>query len=229
MKSAACSGGAGDIIYSIPVMRRLGVTIYYIKRNFYLPPHSNLYETIAPLLRSQGFTCLPTSGEYPWQEFDPTLQYDYNIDNFRFMPLRNRIHIMRNMAMCFKVSARGIQQPWLNISAIAAPDNLIHLTSRWRENSKVNWMDILGKITGSLGFIGFKQEHKEFTQQYGKIKHFPTENLLEMAQLIAGCKRVYCNQSVALTIAQGLGKEYHLERKPTKTNTLLFTQNEYLL
>lgn len=230
MKSAACSGGAGDIIYSIPVMRRLGASLYYIRQNYYLPPHTDLYTSIAPLLTQQGFTCEPTSGAYAWGEFDPELKYNYDIDSFRDMPYRNVVHIIRNMAMKFRVSQFGIFSPWLkDIKPVSVADNLIHLTDRWREGSTINWATVRNSIIGSVAFIGFKHEHAEFERLYGGIEWIQTENLLMLTQIIAGAKRIYLNQTCSLAIAQGLGKEYWLEKKPNKTNTIMKTSNEHLL
>jgi hypothetical protein len=230
MKSAACSGGAGDIIYSIPIMRKLGVSTYYIKRNHYLPPHSNLFETVAPLIQQQGFECIPTSGEYIWGSFEPNLVFDYDIDSFRNMPYRNVIHIMLNMAIKFRVDRRGLFKAWLkDITPIYYADNLIHLTERWREGSTVDWLKVRDSMEGSMAFIGFKHEHTEFEKRYGKIKWLQTANLLQLAELIAGCKRLYCNQTCSLAIAQGIGKEYWLEKKPNKLNTIMKTSNEHIL
>lgn len=210
-------------------MKQLGVTKYYVKRNFYYSPHSNLYETVAPLLRSQGFDVEPTSGDYKWGEFEPGLQFDYDIDSFRDMPFRNIVHIMHNMAMKFRVSKAGLFNPWLSVEPNHIADNVIHLTERWREGSRVDWNAVRHSITGSCVFVGFVHEWENFCSKYGEIVYYRTENLLELAQVIAGAKRVYCNQTVSLALSQSMGKEYYLEKKPNKYNVLTRTQNEHLL
>lgn len=227
----AISGGAGDIVYSIPVARALGVTCYAIKENFYLPPHGNLYLTMANFMRSQGFDVECTSGAYYLSEFDPELKYDYNFDLFREMTNRGKVHIIKNMALRFNVKLHEWNAPFINniTPATDGPENLIHLTPRWREGSKVNWKLVLQNMSGSVGFIGFQHEWIEFCQRYGSVEWINTRDILQLAEYIAGSKRLYCNQSVALTIAQGLGKEYWLDKKLNKTNTLFFTKNENLL
>jgi hypothetical protein len=166
--------------------------------------------------------------------YEQGLQFDYDIDSFRQMRGRGRIHIMVNMLTRFGLSTSGWNKPWLEVTG-AAPNtpaceySLIQLTPRWREGSQVNWGKVFMSISGPVYFIGFPEEHAEFCQLYGQLSRLPTENILQMAQLIRDCKALYCNQSVGLTLAQGLGKTYHLEPKRNKTNTLLFTSNEHIL
>lgn len=230
MSIAACSGGAGDILYSIPIMRALGVDTYYIKRNFYHPPHSDLYSTMKLIMEKQNFRVLPTSGDYEWGKYEPGLEYDYNIDSFREQPLRNVIHIMQNMAIKFRVPQRNLFSPWLKVEPeLSVPDNIIHLTPRWRDGSKIDWRQVRASMKGTQGFIGFQYEYIDFCQKYGDIQWLPTSNIYEMARFIAGAKRLYCNQSVALVIAQGIGKEYYLEKKPNKYNVVTRLSNEHIL
>ena len=53
----------------------------------------------------------------------------------------------------------------------------------------------------------------------------PTKTLLDVAELIAGCDTFIGNQSVALSIAIGLGKEYFCEARrdlPIERNECYF-------
>lgn len=224
---AACSGGAGDLVYAIPIMRKLGVETIYVKENFYHPPHGNLYQTMKRFIESQGFQCKPTSGNYPVGKFDPYLKFDYNIDNWRQQRGRGRIFIQDNIAAHFGVTID--KDPWLNISGDQQDYTLIHLTPRWREGSNVNWAKILMEMKGPKKFIGFQYEWVEFCQRYGSIEWCPTDDIYDMACLIKGAKALYCNQSVALTLAQGLGVNYFCEFKPGKTNCKMQTKYEHSL
>lgn len=228
--TAAISGGAGDLVYSIPIMRQLGVRKYYVKTNYYLS--GNLYETSKRLLKSQGFEVEPTSGNYEVGKFDPALSYDVNIDDFRKQRNRGRNHIMLSMARQFGTEVHP--DPWMEIDEPKPGDlpdsyTLVHVTPRWREGSAVNWGRVLQGIDGPVYFLGFQEEFVQFSGRYGTIKWLPTEDLYEMAVVIKHARALYCNQSVALTLAQGLGKDYYLERRPHKTNTLLYTPNEHIL
>lgn len=229
-KTAAITGGVGDAIYSIPVIRALGVTRLYIKENYYPPGFGSMYTALKPLLESQGIECLPTRGGLDFEVYEPGLQFDYDLDMWRHQRGRGRTHIMFSMLVQFKRFYQGWKLPWLkNIPVTTGDYSLIFLTWRWRENSKVDWRKVYAKIVRPVYFIGLPEDHELFEREAGSIEWKRTQDLLEMARLIAGCKALYCNQSVALVIAQGLGKEYYCAFKPMKTNAMLYTSNEHNL
>jgi len=228
---AATSGGLGDIVYSIPVMHRLGVKTVYVKESYYYPPYGNLYTAIKRLLESQGFECLPTSGDYPPFEFDPAIKFDYNMDLARRQPKRGLNHIIISYLNQFNLPHTGWNTPFLKLGSkgFAHTYSLIHRTPRWRKHSRVKWKEIIPRLESPV-FIGFRDEYKAFVEETGIfIPYMECTDILEMAYLIKDCKVLLCNQSVALTIAQGLGKEYYLERNPVKSNALFKTHNEHIL
>jgi hypothetical protein len=230
MITAGTSGGCGDIVYSIPVMKKLGVERVYVKENWYSDGYS-LHTAVKSLLESQGFEVLPTAGGYNFMQYEPGLKIDYDMDGFRQMRGRGHTHILLNMLKHFGLSEDNWTAPWLDVPTAKGSEDytLIHLTPRWRNNSKVDWERVFMTIEGPVFFIGFQEEHAEFCRLYGHIEYIPTDDVYHMAQLIKGCKALYCNQSVALALAQGLSKPYHLEVKPHKTNTLMRTPNENIL
>jgi len=231
MITAASSGGLGDIVFAIPVMRRLGVTDIYVKENYYFPPYGSLYLSIKSLLQSQGFNVHPTPGGKDPGIFDPGLHIDYNLDLSLNQRCRGSNHIIISYLNTFKLPHDNWKRPWLSIVGEPVKEDytLIHLTDRWRKNSRVDWIKVLKSITGKVYFIGFQYEWLDFCNRYGFVEHLPTDDILHMAVLIQDCKVLYCNQSVSLALAQGMGKEYYLERKPGKTNCLMYTKNEHLL
>lgn len=228
MKIAATSGGLGDIVYSIPVMRELGVGIVYVKENWYHHPGLSLYSAIKNLLEKEGFEVRPTNPNYPVCRFDKKIKYDYNLDRFRKQPLRGKIHIQENMRRSFRIPLQPAE-PWLKMHTEDKGYNLIHLTERWRDRSEVDWKKLLREIKQPVFFLGLQYEWLDFQLKYGDIEWWETTDILDMCHAVANCSALYCNQSVALTLAQGLGKEYWLEVKPGKTNVLLYTKNENLL
>lgn len=228
--TAAHSGGLGDIVYAVPVMRQLNITKIFIKRSYYYEPYGDLYRASCRLLQQAGFEVLPTSGDYHPMEFEPGLKFDYNMDKFRLQPRRGTNHIITSYNNQFKTTATF--DPWLTItgSNTVEPEySLIHLTPRWRTGSLVNWRKVLASITGKVYFIGFQNEWVEFCSRYGNIEWLPCADILEMAIFIRDCKALYCNQSVALTLAQGMDKVRYLESKPHRTNTHIKSLNEYYL
>lgn len=226
--TAAITGGIGDAIYSIPIMRSLGVSGLYIKENFYPAPYGSMYTALKPLLELQGIECQPTKGGLGFSIYEPGLKFDIDLDAWRCQSNRGRDHIMISMMNHWKRYARDWRRPWIKgIPVIAGDYSLVFLSWRWRENSRVDWKKVLGTIPRPVYFIGLPEDHQLFVQEWGPIDWIETKDLLEMAKLIAGCRALYCNQSVALVLAQGLGKEYWCAFKPGKTNCMMRTELEH--
>lgn len=238
-RTAAITGGAGDCVYAIPIIRRLNISTVYVKENFYANNQGSLYSVVAPLYESQGIQCLPTSGSYNgFSNFDPSLHYDIDLDEWRCRPGRDRVHIIKNMMLHYRCYDSDWNKPFLfNIKFgpwlyPVKDKNLIFVTKRWRDNSPVIWKFIIRQFNLSVNsyFIGHEEDQYNFIKESGySCCRWVTADLLTMAEAIQCCKALFCNQGVALTIAQGLGKPYWLERKPGKTNTLFYTPNEHLL
>lgn len=241
MKTAALTGGAGDGVYCIPIIKLLGIDKVYVKENFYGDGQGSLYSVLKPLYESQNIECEATDGSYPgFNNFDPALSFDVNLDAWRSQKERNRIHIIRNMMLYYRCLTREWNIPFLkniNHDPKTLGKNLIFLTWRWRDKSIIRWSEVLqkyGLTHENSFFIGHFEDYQLFCKETGHLRQkwiprYITPTLLDMAEAINGCNRLFCNQGVALTLAQGLGKLYWLERKPLKTNTLFYTPNEHIL
>jgi hypothetical protein len=232
MITAATSGLLGDIVFGIPAMKKLGVTHLYVKETCFYRKKISLLDKIKPLLEQCGFIVLPTSGEYPPHEYEPNLKFDYDLDAARLEPRRDKNHIIVSYLNCFGLDRRNWNRPFLTVKGdndIKKPYSLINLTPRWREKSKVDWVDVYRQIEGDVYFIGLREEWEEFEEKYGLLPCIPTKDMLELAILIRDCDTLYCNQSVALALAQGMGKKYYCEFRPSKTNCRMNTQNEGVL
>lgn len=232
MITAATSGGLGDIVFAIPIMNRLQITDVYVKENYYHVPYGNLYLAIKSLLQQQGFNVHPTpGGEHPGI-FEPGLHIDYNLDHSLSQRCRGTNHIIISYLNTFHLPHDNWKEPWLNITEpaiIPGEYTLIHLTDRWRRNSRVDWKKVLQSINGKVYFTGFQHEWLDFCARYGDVEWLPTKDILSMAILIRDCKVLYCNQSVSLALCQSMSKEYYCDFKPGKTNCRMFTKNEHLL
>ena len=79
-------------------------------------------------------------------------------------------------------------------------------------------------------FVGLPDEHEAFCKLTGwRIDHHQTKNMLELAQVIAGCEQFLGNQSMALAIAQGLRVPYAYEARadlPQERNESYFPNHE---
>lgn len=93
--------------------------------------------------------------------------------------------------------------PWLTVDAPSNDYILIARTMRYH-NPLFPWRRVLNHFQNKL-FVGLPNEHKEFQEKFGEIEYRKTNNLLELAELIAGSKLLVCNQSCPFWIAAGLG------------------------
>lgn len=95
--------------------------------------------------------------------------------------------------------------PWLK----AAPSEkskgrvVVNLTERYR-NHAFPWQKIVDHYGGLILFIGLEHEWFYFCRDYGEVEYARTENMLHVAELIAGSELFIGNQSSAGAIAEGL-------------------------
>ena len=230
MRIAVTSGGLGDIVISVPVMQAMGITDLHIKESYY-PDGSHMHSVAMRLIELQGIQTHGTKDEgLGFDRFDPQLAYHINMDSWRSIRGRGRDYIGLSMRMHFRISARNYQVPWLTgiiATPLSSDYSLFYLTPRWRQNP-VNWEKLYHSVSGEKYFIGIEQDHKDFEELVGTdVPWWKTKDLLEMAQAIIDSKALYCNQGVALAIAQGLGTEYYCAFKEGKTNCRLYTKNEH--
>jgi len=219
VKSLYHSGGLGDIIYSLPTVKALGGGVLYLPEYSKYPPYPKCYDNLKRLLLKQPY--ITAVKRYINQPID------YNLDLFRQQPLAGRRHLIKRHLDAFECCVDNWQDPWLNMPESKFNGSIVHITPRWRDNSKVNWHKIIDEIEGNVYCIGMVEEFKAINHK--KLQYLQTNNLFYLAEAISGAKAVYCNQNVSLAIAQGLGKTYFLEQKPGKTNCLLYTDNENIL
>lgn len=232
-KIAAISGGLGDIIYALPTMHKLQVKTLYVKDRA-LEDGSTTYKAVRGLIQLQGIACEPTDGLPPFFEYEPGLIYDYDLDQARRRPWRGANHIMVSFMTEFNCFMKDWRDPWLeHIKPLEhkLPYTMIMVTPRWREESKVNWERVVRQIKGLKLFTGFVHDYVQFVAQYHcpEVEYVPTEDLLHLARVVQGAEAVYCNQNVSLTMAQGLGKPYFIEKKPYRHNTVMGGKNETIL
>jgi hypothetical protein len=74
--------------------------------------------------------------------------------------------------------------------------------------------------------VGYQED---MTPPFNSLEYFKTNDALELAQLINEAEVISCNQSFALSIAQGLGKNYRLMVADNHTNCIHNVLNETLL
>lgn len=238
MKTFRHSGKCGDIIFSLPTIKALGGGILYIPKNG--PEVSGLYDNMKALLKQQPYI-------HEVKEYSSGLAYgqkaegihiDHDLDEARKQPDKGIVHIVKRHLDAFSVDSPNWKHPWLRVEHAfhdSNPYTLFSYTGRHIVNeqtgmrSRVNWKELFNSTEGEKYFVGTPEEHTYFIAHFGSIAYMRTNNMLELAMVVAGAEKVYCNQSSVLALAQAFGKEYWCDFKPSKMNCRLFTSNEHAL
>src|SRR5688500_17669953 len=138
---------------------------------------------------------------------------DWNSGNFRGGGFHVATDTLMNAHLRHLIKTLGIghgitgKAQWLTAdpSPATAGRVVINCTERYR-NEFFPWKEIMDHYGSTTLFVGTEREHQIFRDRYGAIEYLPTKNLLELAEVIAGCELFIGNQSVAHAIAEGLKK-----------------------
>jgi len=237
-------GTFGDTIYSLCLVKMLGGGNMYVKLNaldnFVKTvigwPNAGAasgrytqrdYEILKPLLEAQDY--LHTIDIWNGQPDDHLSL----LDHWKF-------HLIRgwqgNQTECYaltqgmnihdpEIRKTLLLTPWLiPVEPIRIPNKpfVVNRTDRYLYGApSQEWHTWIKNGLGDYGiFVGSKDEHANFEKLFDtKIEYYETKNLLELAQVIQGSEMFIGNQSVALSIAIGLGKSYQCEVRKDYENT----------
>lgn len=215
------SGSAGDVIYSLPVIKELGGGTLYLSCNindFYelqklanpqnhpLNPYKldgtlgvltpSMCEYLIPLIKEQDYItdCKIWSGEAV--DLDLNLWRTSNIIHF----------FSTNLTDCHAIASRlrnGLgNTQWLNASPNPKFETIFARSLRHREPD-FPWRNFKMGFPNAT-FIGIECEHVDFENRFGKVPFYEARDFLELAQIIAGCTLFIGNQSLPYAIAEGL-------------------------
>jgi hypothetical protein len=192
------SGGHGDLILGLPTVIAIGGGTFYLHR-----PQAR---AINRLLEVQPYIKnIVILDEPQWEAMEVT----HNLDLFRHS---SNLSVARMHLDAFKVTF-DLSQQWLfNIAPKLVAKIIIHDTGiqRWPGNT-VNWNLLKGHEKECV-FIGFDSDYLLFKKYKNlDIPYYKTEDLYEVAQIIAGANLFIGNQSAPYTIAEGLKKTLVLD------------------
>lgn len=242
------SGTLGDLIYSLPVVRHTGGGKFYLHLNqidwigkhFYGADPSPFHQGRMTLKDYEFMKSFMEAQEYidGFEPLDPKQhEITHNMDRFRPPFVGHPGNYVDIYADCFGLTDPALkemlrQTPWLTVPSpkkVEGKTVVINRTGRWVP-AQVNPIWAQWKTEGideTAIFVGLPNEYEDFKKMSGwdKIEYQPTKTLLEVAELIAGCETFIGNQSVALSIAIGLGKEFFCEARrdlPIERNECYF-------
>lgn len=222
------SGTAGDTIYSLAAVKRLGggefqigirnleptLTKYGYRAEDVDPAHKGRYteqdyKLIAPLIERQSYITKVSA----WNDGDN--RPDVDLDFYRAVLYRSfEGNIVESYFRSFNIPMlpEDLQLPWLEADAISEAAIIVNSTPRYRTpdpETDAQWATMCeGANLAENGlFVGTPAEHEAFVQKFNcPIKYRPVKDFLELAGLIAGADLFLGNQSMSLSIAMGLGK-----------------------
>ena len=241
MSSFLHAGTFGDTIYGMNVIKLLGGGDYFIELNGIDQLafrtwgggdggwHKGRYtqsdiDFMMPLIKSQKY--INNAGTWNGEVVD----YDLR-EQHKFWARRNgKVEDWAgNQTECYALTC-GLDihehrkalliDPWLDVDPIKIPGKpiIINRTFRHihRDHTIINpqWMYWIEEesLEDMALFVGTKKEHEDFCNIHScNVEHREVENMLELAQLIQGCEQFIGNQSMALSLAIGLGKTFWCE------------------
>jgi hypothetical protein len=125
-----------------------------------------------------------------------------------------------------------LEQPWLTADIYRKRPVVVNRTLRYRDmeaGDKI-WRQMYkdGYMADSAVFVGNDVEYDDFVNMIGPIERVEVADISEMADLINGCDLFVGNQSLAYSLAIGLGKTTVLETikiKPLINNECYFPRS----
>jgi ADP-heptose:LPS heptosyltransferase len=239
------SGTLGDIIYALPIMKHLGGGEFYLHMNqidwigqHYYGSKPNPFHQGRMTQQDANFMQSFFEAQTYITKFAPLDTnkdaITHNLDRFRPAFVGHPGNYVDIYANTFGINNPTIQStlrntPWLTVpNVIESRSIVINRTARWTPRTLSsrweNWQE-MGWEKQSV-FVGLPEEHEAFTRATGwDIPFRPTDTLLELAQVIAGASQFIGNQSVALSVAIGLGVNWACEARddlPLERNECYF-------
>jgi len=242
------SGTLGDLIYSLPIVKHFGGGDFYLHLDQIDYLSQSLYGVKAPEFHSgrmnqRDFDFMKSfMEEQPYinkfEVLDPrSTEITHNLDRFRTTFVNHPGNYVDCYANTFGLTDPVLQKslrqtPWLSTnSPIVECDIVINRTKRWVPDTLNpiwnEWRD--NNMEKRSVFVGLADEHEHFQKVTGwEIHHAPTSNLMGVFHYIAGAGTFIGNQSVALSLAIGMGhKDIWCEARrdlPIERNECYFPQ-----
>lgn len=221
------SGCAGDIIYSLPIVK------YHSSGELYLAladrPHYKYDGTLNGLYPElvQGLIPLLEAQPYISKAAVWTDEYCLRLDKWydHYWGRRGDRNLCEYVLDFYRIPRTIIDAPWLTAESKKIAPTVIHRSGRYRDEKIVPQ---LKQLTGDAVFVGFEEEWKVFCREVGEIPFYPVKDFYEMACVINGAETFVGNQSAPMAIAIALGKNYTQESYPPLADCIFKNKGTYL-
>lgn len=231
MKTFKHSGTAGDTIYSLDIVKKMGggnfaiaignienCIMKYTGRPADVAPEHRAryteqdYAMLAPLIARQSYIGNVQKWYPGWQEAEVDLDH---FRSFLYRQFEGNIIEAYHKAFGLPWNDTMYNDIWLEADPIREASVVVNRTNRYLDhNSEPTWLQMCtdADLANNGIFVGTEQEHQNFVAWTKcNIPYRPVRDFKELADLIAGADLFLGNQSLAYSIAVGLGKETMLE------------------
>ena len=212
------SGKLGDIVYCLPgVKAHAPATLYINADGAHTTPA--VAQSLLPLLKIQPY--IQVMDLYAGEP------YDHDFDVFR------RLNVaFYNLADCqlmtLELPPSLLKEKWLSVDdahPLQGNGVLFARSSAWAGAPGI-YEQLYQAYGKGARFVGTAMEWSVFQHEIGPIQWMPTNNLLQLAKIIAGCRLFIGNQSCPLAIAEGL-KVPIMQAVYAPTPNCVFYRNEF--
>jgi len=198
-------GDLGDLLCIIPTARALGKMSLYVTNNPLCKPilAPGRFDAIKPLMDASEYI----------EEFEPhngqVITHDMATFRDGGIPYGHSLARLHADWVNVEIS----EEPWLKIDPNPEFEGCIVINRSTRHRSHLmNWAPILAHYEKDLVFLGLLEEKIQLENETGiKLRHQPTTDLLQCAQIISASRAFLGNQSSLLNIAIAMGKQYLVE------------------
>jgi hypothetical protein len=218
------SGATGDIIFSLPTIKKMG------GGNLYIVPYDlQRAESISELIRVQPYINRVVVTETPPHDC-------IDLDKFRsFAGYHSNL-----VEAHFKgqnLEPDNWKDGWIELPEVTEPPvwfsnySVINRTTNYADPN-FDWgeeVEYLFTISDTCFFIGYKDEYKLFQEKFKTKAQFFECDFLRAAYLIKYANMFTGCYSAMSTIAMGLGIDYRIEQAPGHTCSSLLMPREVIV
>jgi len=194
------SGDLGDIVFALALIKAVGGGYVWLFDRPFTKVISSRFHLIEPLLMSQPYVLAAAMGNARG------VQYDLSQFRSHYHPERTLLASQSiYAAKAYGLPVQRGAEPWLTAKKSKTTKGRVVIARSPRyHNSQFPWKRLLSHYGDACVFIGLPEEHKAFEASFGAVEYLKTENMLEVAEAIAGSDLFIGNQSSPNSIAEGL-------------------------
>lgn len=234
------SGDLGDIIYSLPTIKKLGGGILLLDssggvtedackkqcRNGKTKFNKDGFNFLKSLLINQDYI-------FDCKEYNAGDRITHNLDTFRYKFLdpnsRSKTKNLLDMHLeTFKLDVHDANESWLKPSETIKLERKVLICRSPRYQSNFSWYDSNKYyLRDNAIFLGLQKEHELFEWTFDvKIPYVKVDDALHMCNLIAGCDLFIANQTFSLSVAIGLGSINIIQEVDPRVPNVVFSEKK---